>query len=139
MPTVVPAVGLNVAAAVPGQPLLAAGTVPDTALTYELCLAPNATWTIGGPFSGSCVLQQVLTTATAAFSGVPLGPAPVPGAYDLLLRGPSGTILAAQDASSAPGLVVEGATEIPVGGRAGLFGFVLLVAAGAWVLLRQFR
>ena len=139
MPTVVPAVGLNVAAAVPGQLLLAAGTVPDTALTYELCLAPNATWTIGGPFSGTCVLQQALTTATTAFSDIPLGPAPVPGAYDLLLLGPSGTILAAQDASAAPGLVVEGATAIPVGGRAGLFGFVLLIAAGAWVLLRQFR
>ena len=131
--------GLNVATAVPGQALVAAGTVPDTALTYSLCLLPNGSWTIGGTFAGSCLLQQSFTTPTNTFSGVALGPAPVPGSYDLLLLGPGGTIQAAQDASAAAGLVVAGATEIPSGSRAGLFGFALLVAAGAWVLLRQFR
>ncbi len=138
-PIPTPAVGLNVTAAVPGQPLVVAGTVPDTTLLYKLCLLPNSAWTIGGSYAGSCLLQQSFTTPTNAFSGVALGPAPVPGAYDLLLLGPGGTIGAAADASAAAGLVVAGATEIPVGGRAGLFGFALLVAAGAWVLLRQFR
>ncbi len=131
--------GLNVTTAIPGQALVAAGTVPDTALTYSLCLIPNGSWTIGGTFVGSCLLQQSFTTPTNAFSGVALGPAPAPGSYDLLLLGPGGTIQAADGASAAPGLVVAGATEIPVGSRAGLLGFALLVAAAAWVLLRQFR
>jgi hypothetical protein len=134
-------VALNVTTAFPGQPLVAAGTVPDPALTYSLCLLPNTSWTIGGTFAGSCLLQQSFTTPTNAFSGVPLGPAPAPGSYDLLLRDPGNTIVAAQDASAAPGLVVAAATttEVPAVGRVGLFGLALLVAAGAWVLLRQFR
>ncbi len=139
VPTAPPAVSLNVTTAIPGQALVAAGTVPDTALTYSLCLLSNGTFTIGSPFAGSCVLQQSFTTPTSVFSGVALGPAPAPGNYDLLLLGPGGTIEAADDAAAAAGLVVAGATEIPAGGRAGLFGFALLVAAGAWVLLRQFR
>jgi hypothetical protein len=138
-PVPTPAVGLNVTTAVPGEALVGAGTVPDTAQAYRLCLLPNSGWTIGGSYAGSCLLQQSFTTPTNAFSGVALGPAPVPGAYDLLLLGPGGAIEAAEDASAAPGLVVAGATEVPIGGRAGLFGFALLVAAGAWVLLRQFR
>lgn len=138
-PVATPAVGLNVGSAIPGQPLVASGTVPDTALTYTLCVVPNGSWTIGSAFAGSCLLQQAFTTPTNAFSGVALGPAPAPGGYDLLLLRPGGTIEAAQDASAAAGLVVAGASEIPVGSRAGLFGFALLVAAGAWVLLRQFR
>ena len=137
-PTVLPVVGLNVTAAVPGQPLVVAGTVPDTGLTYSLCLIPNGSWTIGGTFAGPCYLLRSFTTPTNAFSGIPLGPAPPPGAYDLLLRDPGNTIVAAQDASAAPGLLV-GASEIPAVGRIGLFGLALLVAAGAWVLLRQFR
>ncbi|MBK6407128.1 MAG: hypothetical protein IPF66_20150 [Holophagales bacterium] len=138
-PVAPPAVGLNVGVAIPGQPLAASGTVPDTALTYTLCVVPNGSWTIDSTFAGSCLLQQVFTTPTNAFSGVALGPAPVPGDYDLLLLGPGGTIEAAQDASAAAGLMVAGAAEVPAGNSAGLFGFALLVAAGAWVLLRQFR
>ncbi len=238
------AVGLNVTTAIPGQPLVAAGTVPDVALTYTLCLVPNGIWTIGGltptptptftpastptsipntptsipstptsipstptsipntptsipntptsipstptntptdtptftpvstptdtppavmtstplpprpqlpgsapstaaliggAYTGPCVLSQPFSTATNAFSGVLLGAAPGPGAYDLLLLAPDGTILAAQDASAAAGLLVDGAAAIPAGGRSGLLGFALLIAAGAWVLLRQFR
>jgi hypothetical protein len=128
-----------VATAIPGQALVAAGTVPDTALTYSLCLTSNSSFTIGSTFAGSCVLQQSFTTPTNAFSGVALGPAPAPGGYDLLLLGPGNTIEAVQDPSAAAGLVVAVAEEIPAGGHAGLFGFALLVAAGAWVLLRQFR
>jgi hypothetical protein len=128
-----------VATAIPGQALVAAGTVPDTALTYSLCLLSNATFTIGSPFAGSCVLQQSFTTPTNVFSGVALGPAPAPGGYDLLLLGPGNTIEAAQDASADAGLVIAGTEDIPTGGYAGLVGFALLVAAGAWVLLRQFR
>jgi hypothetical protein len=137
-PTVLPAVGLNVTAAPPWQPLFVAGTVPDPALTYSLCLTPNGTWTIGSPYAAPCLLQHSFTTPTNAFSGVPLGPAPAPGDYDLLLLAPGSTILAAQDPSASPGLVV-GDAQIPAAGRVGLFGLALLVAASAWVLLRQFR
>ena len=142
-PTVVPpappAVDLGATTAVPGQALLASGNVPDTSLSYQLCLIANATWTLGAPFGGVCTLSAPLTSPTNAFSGAPLGPAPGAGSYDLLLLGPASTVLAADDASSAPGLVVTGLADVPVGGRAGLLGFAFLIAAGAWVLLRQFR
>ena len=139
VPTANPAVDLGATTAVPGQALLASGNVPDTSLSYQLCLIANATWTLGAPFGGVCTLSAPLTSLTNAFSGAPLGPAPGAGSYDLLLLGPASTVLAADDASSAPGLVVTGLSDVPVGGRAGLLGFAFLIAAGAWVLLRQFR
>ncbi|GEM_PF-1949689 len=139
VPTAPPAVDLGATTAVPGQALLASGSVPDTALSYQLCLIANATWTLGAPFGGVCTLSAPLTSPTNAFTGAPLGPAPGAGSYDLLLLGPASTVLAADDASSAPGLVVTGLADVPVGGGAGLLGFAFLIAAGAWVLLRQFR
>lgn len=139
VPTAAPDVDLGATTAVPGQALLASGSVPDTYLSYQLCLIANATWTLGSPFGGVCTLSAPLTSPTIAFSGVPLGSAPGAGSYDLLLLGPTSTVLAADDASAAPGLVVTGLANVPVGGRAGLLGFAFLIAAGAWVLLRQFR
>jgi len=139
VPTAAPDVDLGATTAVPGQALLASGSVPDTSLSYQLCLIAHATWTLGSPFGGVCTLSAPLTSPTIAFSGVPLGSAPGAGSYDLLLLGPASTVLAADDASAAPGLVVTGLANVPVGGRAGLLGFAFLIAAGAWVLLRQFR
>jgi len=121
----------------PGPPRLRKR--PRHVLSYQLCLIAHATWTLGSPFGGVCTLSAPLTSPTIAFSGVPLGSAPGAGSYDLLLLGPASTVLAADDASAAPGLVVTGLANVPVGGRAGLLGFAFLIAAGAWVLLRQFR
>ena len=60
MPTVSLAVRTDVATAIPGQALVAAGAVPDTALTYSLRLLSNSGWTTGGP---------IVAASTAASTG----------------------------------------------------------------------
>jgi hypothetical protein len=118
VPTAAPDVDLGATTAVPGQALLASGSVPDTSLSYQLCLIAHATWTLGSPFGGVCTLSAPLTSPTIAFSGVPLGSAPGAGSYDLLLLGPASTVLAPttpprRPASSSPGSRTSPSADAP--------------------------
>ena len=134
-----PAVSISPFSVKSGDPLTVSGTVPVAGLTYCLCLVPNGVFSVPTPAVAACVLSTSITPAGTTFTNVPLGPAPAPGQYDILLLDrpcgqPLANVIAAQDAGSGPGLDVGPLPAIPTLSTTGLAVLAVLFLLGGFLI-----
>jgi hypothetical protein len=127
-----------------GDPIPVSGNVPYANQTYTLCLAENASWTIGEPIDCSiCVATAEFVPSQGAFGGILLPGTSQPGEYDVLLLGGSCNgpleLLAADDEgpgrSVLVGLVGVGIPELMV--PVAIFLMCLLALTGGIILRRS--
>ena len=127
-----------------GDPIPVSGDVPYPNQTYTLCLAENASWTIGESIDCSiCVSTEEFVPPDGSFSGISLPGTSALGEYDVLLlagscngpleliaaddAGPSRSIVVALAGVAIPGLMV------PVA----IFLMCLLALTGGIILRRS--
>jgi len=127
----------------PGQPVEVSGSVEVLGIPYCVALVSNGTWVVGGPAPpGPYLLSLGVTPDTSSFGPLDLGPAPPPGAFDVLLLAgtcAAPTSIAAADAEGpAPGLVT-GSFDVPTLDDRGRLLLVVLVVAAGTLAVRRLR
>ena len=137
-----PAVSFVEATVLVGSIVRVSGTLPASTGTYTLCLVANASWTEGGAHDcADCVLAEEIVAAGSTFSGVPLGELNAAGGYDVLLLdggcAAGQTVLAVDDAGTAPGLVARQAQDIPAMLLSGAVILLILLGLSGVAVLRR--
>ena len=154
-PTTTPTPGTPaVALATPNPPaggsLGVSGTVPVAAQPYCLCLVADASYVVGNPYAGGCLVSTGITPPGLSYSSS-VGPVPSGGPYRILLL--EGACATASPVKGGEGLLgtslhtilAVSAAFLPGNGGAipalGGYGFIVLLgilATSGFLLIRRF-